>query len=327
MVPFEYIAPDSLQNCVKALGAKSGQAAVLAGGTDLLSLMKERIEKPTRVVSLRNVDEVRGIAKGSGGLRIGAAARVEDLLDNEQVASDYPSLKQAAEGITSPQVRAMGTVGGDLLQRPRCWYFRNGFGLLAMHDGKSLVPGGENRYHAILGNKGPAYFVSASSFAPALIALGAQAKLMGPDGERTIPVEELYRIPSGGDERETTLQPNEILAEILVPAEAKTNATYEVRQHTLLDWPLTTASVALKMSGDTVEEAVVVMGHVAPKPWRSSEAENALKGKRLSEAVAAEAAKAAVSAATPLSQNKYKVQLAKVAVERALLRAAGKEAA
>ena len=214
-------------------------------------------------------------------------------------------------------------MGGDLLQRPRCWYFRNGYGLLGKDSkGKSLVPEGENQYHAILGNKGPAYFVNASSLAPALIALGASVTLVGPDGEREVDVEKLYQTPKSDRDRETTIKANEILTMIKVPA-GGSNATYEVRQRQLMDWPLAAASVSLTMSGGTVESARVVLGHVAPTPWRSSEAERVLTGKSVSEDVAMQAGKAAVAAATPLSRNKHKVQLASVAVKRAILKAAG----
>ena len=286
--------------------------------------MKQRVANPQRVVGLRGIRELHGIAKQGGGMRIGAMATIQDLLDSK-AAGSYTALMQAAKGITSPQIRAMGTVVGDLLQRPRCWYYRNGHGLLAMHEGKSMVPNGENRYHAILGNKGPAYFVSASSFAPALIALGAQVTVADAEGERQMPVKDLFRIPGAEGERENTLKPNEIVTEILVPSVSgwKT-ATYEVRQRRLLDWPLATASVACRMSGNNVRDARVVMGHVAPIPWRSSEAETALKSKGLSDGNAEAAGKAAVAAATPLSGNKAKVQLAGVAVKRAVILAGGR---
>ncbi len=319
---FEYIAPTDVLAAAQALSPDAGVTAVLAGGTDLLSLMKERVERPTRVVSLRNVRTLRGVSKAGGGLRIGAMATVQELLDSK-AAAPYKSLLQAGRGITAPQVRAMGTVVGDLLQRPRCWYFRNGYGLLAMNEGESLVPNGENRYHAILGNKGPAYFVSASSFAPALISLGASVTVAGPEGERQMAVADLFQIPSSDSERENTLAPNEIVTEINVPASSgwKT-ATYEVRQRQLLDWPLVTASVAIRERGGSISDARVVLGHVAPIPWRSSEAETALKGQPSGESSGEAAGKAAVSAATPLSQNKAKVQLAAVAVKRAVAAAA-----
>ncbi len=314
MQNFEYIAPEDTMAAAQSLSPNAGVTAVLAGGTDLLSLMKERIETPSRVVSLRNIRSLQGISKKGGGLRIGAMATVEDLL-NSKAAAGYKSLLQAARGISAPQVRAMGTVVGDLLQRPRCWYYRNGHGLLAMHGGKSLVPNGENRYHAILGNKGPAYFVSASSFAPVLVSLGASATVAGPEGERTIAIADLFQIPSAESDREHTLEPNEIVTEVTIPsASGWQTATYEVRQRQLLDWPLVTASVAVRMRGGKVSDARVVLGHVAPIPWRSSEAETALKGQSAGEAVG----KAAVSAATPLSQNKAKVQLATIAVKRAV---------
>jgi len=325
MQAFEYAAPASVSEALGLLAANWGEADILGGGTDLLSLMKERIHTPKRVVGLRGIKELKGISKAAGGLRIGALVTLQQLLADSEVTKQYPLLAQAAEGVSSPQIHAMGTVGGDLLQRPRCWYFRNGFGLLAKDaQGKALVPNGENQYHAILGNKGPAYFVNPSSLAPALIALGAKVKLVSPSGEKQIEVEKLYRSPSNDNERELALEPNEILTEILIPAAGGArSATYEVRQRQLLDWPLATASVSLKMNGRTIESARVVMGHVAPTPWRSPEAEKALQGKTVSEDVAAAAGKAALAMATPLSRNKHKVQLARVAVKRAILRAAG----
>lgn len=324
MEAFEYAAPSSVKEAVGLLSSTWGETDVLAGGTDLLSLMKERVHTPKRVVSLRSVAGLRSVS-GRAGLRIGATATLSELLGSSAARENYPALIQAAEGVSSPQMRAMGTVGGDLLQRPRCWYFRNGYGLLGKDgDGKSLAPIGENRYHAILGNKGPAYFVNASSLAPALIALGASVTLAGPDGEREIEVEKLYQTPNSDGDRENALRPNEILTAIIVPAAAGVvSATYEVRQRQLMDWPLATASVALKLSGGSVQSARVVLGHVAPTPWRSSEAEQALMGKSVSEDTALAAAKAALASATPLSGNKHKVQLARVAVKRAILRAAG----
>ncbi len=322
---FEYYSPTTVELAVQALSDKPGLTETLMGGTDTLSLLKQRIAEPTRVVSLNRVAGLKGVMKAGSGLKIGSMTSLAALAADKDVAKAYPSLVQAIEGITSPQHRAMSTPASDLLQRPRCWYFRNGFGLLGTDEsGKSLVPNGENRYHAILGNKGPAYFVSASLLAPALIALGAKATVAGPDGSRSVAVKDLFRIPSNGEERETTLASNEVLTEVTIPGSKAENATYEVRQRQLFDWPLAAASVSLTIKGGKVVDAVVVMGHVAPTPWRSSEAENALKGKAVSEKTAAEAGKAAVSAATPLSQNKHKVQLASVAVKRAILLAAGK---
>jgi xanthine dehydrogenase YagS FAD-binding subunit len=321
MQAFEYANPTSVQEAVALLSPTAGQAEVLAGGTDLLSLMKENLQTPKRVVNIKNIKELEGIQKTGDGLRIGALVTMDELAKNADVKSGYKSLADAAAGITSPQIRHMGTAGGDLCQRPRCWYYRQGFGLLAMKDGKSLVPNGENKYHAIFGGD-PAYFVSASSLGPALVALGAKVKLVSAKGSREVPVKSFFVTPKDDATRETALRPDEILTEIIVPGAATQSATYEVRQKEQLDWPLAAASVALTMKGAAVASAKIVLGHVAPTPWEAAAAEKYLVGKTISAATAEAAGKAAVEGAQPLSQNAYKVQLAKVAVKRALLEAA-----
>jgi len=325
MQAFAFSNPATVQEAVGMLGSHWGEADVLAGGTDLISLMKEYIHTPKRVVNIKNIKELGGISKSAGGLRIGATVTMEELATNAEVKAMFPSLRQAAEGVTSPQIRNMGTVGGDLCQRPRCWYYRQGFGLLAMKDGKSLVPGGENKYHAIFGNSGPAYFVSASSLGPALVALGAKVKLVSAKGSREVAVEKFFVTPQNETSREIALLPNELVTEIVVPAAGR-NATYEVRQKEALDWPLAAASVALRMKGSSVASARIVLGHVAPTPWVAADAAKGLAGKTINAETADEAGKAAVAGATPLSQNSYKVQLARVAVKRALLAAAGVKA-
>jgi xanthine dehydrogenase YagS FAD-binding subunit len=321
MQSFEYANPTTLPEAAGLLEAKWGQVDVLAGGTDQISLMKDHIHAPRRVVNIKNIKELTGIQKTGAGLRIGALVTMDELARNADVRKGWQALTDAAEGIPSPQIRHMGTVGGDLCQRPRCWYYRQGFGLLAMKDGKSLVPGGENQYHAIFGG-GPAYFVSASSLGPALTALGAKVKLVSAKGNREVDVGKFFLVPKDESEREIAMRPDEILTEIVVPARAVRSATYEVREKQALDWPLAAASVALEMRGDTVTAARIVLGHVAPTPWPASGAEKALGGKAVTAALAEEAAKAAVAGAQPLSQNAYKVQLARVAVKRALLAAA-----
>lgn len=325
MQAFEYANPATLQEALALLGATWSQANVLAGGTDLISCMKDYLATPKRVVNIKNIKELAGIQKTADGLRIGALVTMDELARNPDVRAGFPSLAEAAGGISSPQIRHMGTAGGDLCQRPRCWYYRQGFGVLAMKEGKPLVPDGENQYHAIFGS-GPAYFVSASSLGPALVALGAKVKLASAKGTREVPAARFFVAPKDQAMREIVLQPNEILTEIIVPAGATRNATYEVRQKEALDWPLATASVALTMKGNTVAGARIVMGHVAPTPWESPAAGKMLMGKTLTAANAEAAGKAAVADAKPLSMNAYKVTLARVAVKRALLEAAKQKA-
>ncbi len=323
MEAFEYAYPKTAQEAVALLGSNWGETEVLAGGTDLLSLMKNYVATPKRVVNIKGIAELRGIRSSSDGLFIGALTRLDELHENKAVR-DFRAFAEAVAVAASPQIRNMGTLGGNLCQRPRCWYFRNGFGLLGRDEtGRSLVPQGENQYHAILGNDGPAYFVSPSTLAPPLIALGARARLVGPKGEREVELANFYVISKTENERESVLQPNELVTQIVIPASSRklSSATYEVRQKDAFDWPLAMASVAVQKRGRIVESARIVLGHVAPVPWPAPDAEKWLAGKAISHETAAKAGEEALRGAKPLSENKYKIQLARVAVKRALLAA------
>jgi xanthine dehydrogenase YagS FAD-binding subunit len=329
MRAFDYTSPTQKQQAVGLLGPQWNDAEVLAGGSDLLALMKDDIVHPKRLVNVKELQELRGITYSARGLRLGALATLDEISENPQVKQHYAILADAAGDAASPQIRNVATIGGNMCQRPRCWWYRNGFGLLAMRDGKSLVLQGDNRYHAILGNDGPAYFVSPSSVAPALIAYDASIRLLGPKGPRELPLEKFFLIPKSEDEREHDLQPNEIVTEIIVPAPAAgTKAShYEVRQKEDFDWPYVTASVILNMNGSTVRSARVVMSHVAPIPWVSNEAAQAITGKSVSAETADAAGAAAVANARSLGRNKFKIKLAQVAVKRAILHAAQGEKA
>jgi xanthine dehydrogenase YagS FAD-binding subunit len=329
MRPFEYASPATPAQAVSLLGAAWGNAEILAGGTDLLALMKDDVIYPKRLVNIKEIKELHGVTADSKGLRVRALTKLEELAENENVARDYPALAEALNEAASPQIRNMATVGGNLCQRPRCWYFRNGLGLLPKDEaGKDLVASGENKYHAILGNDGPAKFVSPSTIVPVLIAYGAKIRLVGPKGKRELDLEKFYVTPKTETEREHDIRPNEVLTEVLIPPTAGWKvAHYEIRQKEAFDWPLAIAAVALKTGGSSVQEARVVMGYVAPVPWLSPEAAEALAGKEISEETAKAAAAAALRNAKPLSQNAYKVHLAGVAVRRAILKAASGGAA
>jgi xanthine dehydrogenase YagS FAD-binding subunit len=325
MRPFEYLSPTTPAQAVSLLGTKWGGIEVLAGGTDLLALMKDDVVVPKRLVNIKQIADLKGVSASDQGLRIGALTTLGELAEDAQIGKSYPAFAEALAEAASPQIRNMATLGGNLCQRPRCWYFREGFGLLPKDkSGKDLVAEGDNRYHAILGNEGPAKFVSPSTLVPALIAYGAKLQITGPKGKKEIPLEKFFVTPKTAGEREHDLQPNEIVTAVTLPPTGDVKAAhYEIRQKSVFDWPLALAAVALKMSGNRVSSARVVLGYVAPVPWPSKEAEQALAGKAVDEATAAAAAEAALKNARPLSHNAYKVQLARVAVKRAILKAAG----
>lgn len=324
MRPFEYLSPNSRTQAISLLGAAWGSSEILAGGTDLLALMKDDVLGPKRLINIKDIKDLHGVSFNAQGLRIGALTTLGALADDENVKRNYPALAEALLEAASPQIRNLATLGGNLCQRPRCWYFRNGLGLLPKDEsGKELVADGENRYHAILGNEGPAKFISPSTVVPILIAYGARIRLEGPKGKRELPLEEFYVIPKNENEREHNLRPNEIVTEVLIPTATGVKAAhYEVRQKEVFDWPLAVAGVALKMRGSNVESARVVLGYVAPVPWPSPEAERALAGNPVTKDTAQKAAEAALANARPLSHNAYKVKLARVSVTRAVMKAA-----
>lgn len=325
MRPFEYVSPNSTSQAISLLGATWGNTEVLAGGTDLLALMKDDVLAPKRLVNIKNVTDLRGISSNTQGLRVGALTTLGEMGDNEVVRKNYPALSEALLEAASPQIRNMATIGGNLCQRPRCWYFRNGMGLLPRDEnGKELVTTGENRYHAILGNQGAAKFVSPSTVVPMLIAYGAKIRLEGPKGKRELPLEKFFVIPKAENEREHDLRPNEIVTELVIPPATDWKAAhYEIRQKEAFDWPLAVVAVTMKLQGSTVQSSKIVLGYVAPVPWPSAEAQQAILGRAVNKDTAQKAADAALAKASPLSHNGYKVKLAKVAVAQAILKAAG----
>jgi xanthine dehydrogenase YagS FAD-binding subunit len=324
MKAFEYAAPRTEAEVLALLSPDPGKVEILAGGTDVIGLMKKMIVTPDRVVNIMEVPSLKSIDElPDGGIAIGAAVTLNVLLDHPYLDL-YPSVKQAIRGINSMQLQCQGTLGGEVCQRPQCWFYRNGMGLL-----REDVAQGANHFHAILSNGGPAKFVNNSRIAPALIALDAQLRIAGPtdQDEQFVPVEQFFRVPKREGDHVIALAPNQLLTHVILPPIAgRTCATYEVRHGQGPEYPLAAASVALRMdAAGVVEQAKVAMGHVAPTPWVSHEAAQTLIGRAVDHARAELAGDAAISRATPLTENEYKVQLAKVAVKRAILLAAGLE--
>jgi xanthine dehydrogenase YagS FAD-binding subunit len=324
MKPFAYVNPTNEKDAVAALGAEFEKSVPIGGGQDLLARLKDYITQPDRVVNVKGALDAT-VTPANGGLRIGAAVKMADLADHADVKRLYPAIARAAIEVGTPQIRNQGTVGGNLNQRPRCWYYRNEeFVCFKKGGNQCFSPAGENQFHAIFGG-GPTFIVHPSSLAVPAVAYGATFRLAGPRGERLVAAADYFTMPTLQNVRtENVLQPNELLTHVVLPAPGNVKSGhYEVRYKESHDWPIAFATVVLTMSGNSVSAARVVMGAVAPVPWRSQPAEQALIGKPLNEQTAVAAAEAAVRDARPLSQNGYKVQVAKTAVKRAILDAAG----
>jgi xanthine dehydrogenase YagS FAD-binding subunit len=337
MKNFTYYQPTTIQQALPLLDEQWGKTELLAGGTDLLDLQKDYVAQPDKVVSLNGLTgEFRQIAAtlpAAGFLphvTLGAGVKLVDIAESSLLAA-YPALTSTAAQIAGPQIRNMGTLGGSLCQRNRCWYFRDEHVNCLLKGGrKCYAQEGENQYHAIFTSGHPCVIVHPSTLAPVLIAFGATADVIGPKGKRELAVEKMFHAPSKPTEREHTLAPNEVLLTVnfapKLPQHAKfANASYEIKQKQSSDWPLVQAVVAFHIPyGTTAARGVrVVLGHVAPTPLVSETAAKALEGKDITEATATAAGEAACEGVRPLSQNEYKVKLLAVAVKRAVLTAAG----
>jgi xanthine dehydrogenase YagS FAD-binding subunit len=311
-------------------GAPPGQAVVLkAGGIDVLDLMKEGLLAPRRVVNLRAIAGLDGIAQESdGGVRIGALASLEQVATHKFVAQPYAALADALAGSASPQIRHVATLGGNILQRPRCWYFRSAaHRCLRKGGGRCFAIHGENQYHAIFANEVCAV-VHPSTAATALVAFGARIEIANAEGDVRRPLlDEFFVAPETDVQRETDLKPGEVVTAVLLPALAAGTTSAHLRDadKQAFDWPIADVAVVLERDADgSCRRASVVLGAAAPVPRRARAAEEVLAGQVIDEALAREAGQAALEASTPLSKNHYKQPIFAALVRRALLRAAGK---
>lgn len=321
MRPFRYVRAADPAGAVDLASTEAG-ADFIAGGTDLLNLMRDGAEAPSLLIDINPIVGLSGVAPApGGGVLIGALTRMSDLAVDPLVQSRYPALSEALLASASPQVRNMASVGGNLMQRTRCWYFRD-----AAMPCNTRTPGsgcpaleGENRMHAILGGSDACIKVHPSDLAVALLALDAAVVVRGPGGERRVPLDEFYVLPGATPERETALERGELIVRIELPATAAPRSHYvKVRDRASFEFALVSAAVALDVAGGLVRDARVALGGVAPRPWRSREAEDALRGAALSPATIAAAGEAAVRAAAPREHNQFKVELTKRTLARAL---------
>jgi xanthine dehydrogenase YagS FAD-binding subunit len=319
MKNFSYVKAGTVAEAVKALAAKG--ARVHAGGTDLLGCIRDEIMPVDKVVSISGIKELKGIsARPDGGIRIGALTTIAEIAADAGLRQKYTVLTQAAGDVASPQLRNQGTIGGNICQRPRCWYFRGDFPCARKGGETCFAVQGESQYHAIFGG-GPCFYVHPSDTAVALVALGAQLLITGPSGPRAVKIADFFVSPDKNILKENILAQDEIVTEIhLPPQPASVRSSYrKLRGRGAWDFALTSVALVVQVDQGTVKAARVVLGGVGPYPWRALPAEKALTGRKLDAATAAAAGQAATEGASPLDENAYKIQMVKGAVEESLL--------
>jgi xanthine dehydrogenase YagS FAD-binding subunit len=321
---FSYIRPQTVKEAVKALS--SAGAVLHAGGTDLLGCLRDQVSDVKKMVSISGLKELKGIRNApDGGLRIGALTTITEVAESRAVRENYAALAQAAQEVASPQLRNQGTIGGNLCQKPRCWYYRGEFHCLRKGGEKCFAVSGENRYHCILGG-GPCFIVHPSDTAPALAVFDAQVRITGPKGSRTVALEKFCVLPGVDARRETVLEPGELVTEIALPPAQGVRSSYrKVRARASWDFALAGLALAIRFDKEVVSHVRAALGAAAPVPWRSKEIEDALLGRKIDAEIIAKAADAAMKNTQPLEQNGYKIPLFKAMIGEELA-AIGKKA-
>ena len=336
MKPFSYLRPRYKEEAVAAFAAAGTGARYIAGGTTLFDLMKLGIERPAHLIDVSAIPGLRAIEINDDALRFEALASMAAVAAHPYVARRYPVLAESLATAASPPLRSMATVGGNLLQRTRCPYFRNGAGSLStvgLYSCNKRDPGsgcaaigGLDRGQAVLGQSAACSAVSPGDWPVALVAMDASVELLGPAGPRTLPVADLYLLPGATPDREFAIAPGEMITAIIVPRTPAGRAStyHKIRDRESYAFALASAAVALDMNGDRVRRAHIALGGVATRPWRARAAEAAVLGKRLTAATAVAAGRAAMDGATAGAKNAYKIDLGARTVADALLIAAGR---
>ena len=322
MQDFSYVQAANLEEAIRLLSTPG--SCLHAGGTDLLGCLRDGVFSAGKVVSISGLAGLRGIkAVPGGGLRIGALATLTEIAAHPGIQKDYPALAQAAASAASPQLRNQGTLGGNLCQRPRCWYFRGDFHCARKGGDLCYAAEGENEYHCIFGGE-ICFIVHPSDTAPALVALEATFRISGPKGQRSVPAGKFFVLPGQDRTRENVLQAGEIITEVILPAPLTggRGGYFKARSRATWDFALAGVASSLQLEGDAVKRARLVLSGVAPAPWHASAAEQELVGHKLDADAIARAAAASVRDASPLSNNGYKVTLLRGTVEEALSRLA-----
>jgi xanthine dehydrogenase YagS FAD-binding subunit len=315
----DYVQVKSLMQAIQHLSSKGSR--VHAGGTDLLGCLRDGIFEATKVVSLSQLNDLKGIRETKeGGLRIGALVTLTEVADHKVVKERYPALAQGASEAASPQLRNQGTIGGNLCQKPRCWYYRGEFHCLRKGGNQCYAHKGENHYHCLFGSGGACYIVHPSDTAPALVAYEASVRITGPGGPKSVPAAKFHVLPADDVQKETILKPNEIVTEIILPPppQGLRSSYRKVRARQSWDFALAGVAFSFKFKDGLVERARVVLSGAAPIPWRCQETEKFVLNKRLDAGTVARAAEIAMKNAEPLEHNGYKVPLFRGLLEEEL---------
>jgi len=302
----------------------AGQHPVFAGGgTDVLQLVKDRIVSPDVIVNLKTIPNLNQVTKSAAGVSIGGQITLDALSRNDIIRKDYPVLAEAAASVATPQIRNVGTIAGNVAQRPWCWYYRNAFPCYKNGGNQCFSFAGENQFHAIFGG-GPSYIVHPSDTAPALMALGATFRIMSPTGEKRVPAADFFVLPRQNAAVENVLGDDDVLVSIDLPAvKAGSRGHYfKVMDRETWTHAVVSAAVVLEMDGDVCRTAHVVLGGVAPIPWRLPNVEQMLAGQRITDDLAVRASETAITGARALSKNAYKIPMTKGVVRRTLLQVA-----
>lgn len=320
---FEWVNASSVDQALASVVAGS---SFKAGGIDLLDLMKDGIAAPQRLVNIRDIDGLSHVTETAQGLSLGPLVTLTQIEEHPVIQKKYLALAEAAGRAATPQIRNMATLGGNLAQRPRCWYFRSeDFHCRKKGGHHCFAQDGENEYHAIFDNRTCA-IVHPSGLAVPLVAMNARLELISKRGKRELPLEQFFITPEQDVLRENALEPDELITNVLVPAHNAQTAYYKQGEKESFDWPIADVAVVLDMQGSRCNKAGIVIGAAAPYPYRAKAAEAQLNGAAIDEGTARAAAKAAVADATPLAKNRYKVPIFEAITRRTILRAAGASA-
>ncbi len=321
MNKFNYLQPKTLYEASAVLNKENGSSIPFAGGTDILGLIKQDIISPQEVVNIKNIPGIDLISYSSGkGLRIGALVKIDELIHYPAINEKYSIISDAAKEIASPQIRNIGTIGGNICQRPRCWYYREDFDCIRKGGGDCYAYEGENKYHCVIGG-GPCYIVHPSDMAVALLALDAKVTIFSGKESRTIDLKDFFILPEIDSENENILKPGEIVTEFIIPEiKPNTKSGYiKFKEREVWDFSVVSVGAVVQVNGKNIRSGRITFGGVAPIPWMEESTNKMLKGLEINDESLKKLTEEILRTAKPLSMNTYKLRLVRNLAKRLIL--------